>query len=67
MKNCNYEVLSTFTSPDGKFQANVVLDDNKIIVEYIEDEVLLKVERCTNSIHFAECMAENYILGLKKL
>lgn len=67
MKNFNYEILSTFTSTDGRLQSNVILDDNKLIVEYIENEVLLKSETCNKSKHFAEEMAENYVLGIKKL
>lgn len=67
MKNFNYEVLSTFTSSDGKLQSNVVLDENRLVVEYIENEVLLKSEPCTQSKRFAEEMAENYVLGIKKL
>lgn len=67
MKNLNYEILSTFTSSDGKLQSNVVLDENRLVVEYIENEVLLKTEHCTQSKRFAEEMAENYVLGIKKL
>lgn len=67
MKTCEYKILNTFTSPDGKFQSNVVLDDGKLFVEYIENEVLLKSERCTQSQIYAEEMAENYTLGIKKV
>ena len=67
MKRCDYQVLSTFTSPDGRLQSNIVLDEGKLLVEYIENEVLLKTEACEKSKSFAEEMAENYILGMKKI
>ena len=67
MKKCEYEVLSTFISSDGKLQSNVVLYEGKLFVDYIENEVLLKSEPCTQSQIFAEEMAENYVLGIKKI
>ena len=67
MKTCEYKVLNTFTSTDGRLQSNVVLDDGKLFVEFIENEVLLKSEHCTQSQIYAEEMAENYVLGIKKI
>ena len=67
MKRCDYMVLNTFTSHDGRLQSNVVLDDGQLFVEYIDNEVLLKTEKCEKNKLFAEDMAENYILGIKKI